>query len=705
MDLLQTGSRLVTLTGPGGTGKTRLAIEVAAALQETFSNGASFVPLAPIQDPSLVESMIAAALGVKELGELPLREALLASLTNREMLLVLDNCEHVLDGIAIVGELLASCPRLTVLATSRSPLHLSAEHEYALRPMALPASEQEADLAVLRRFDGVAFFVERAAAARHGFELTAENAPVVLAICRRLDGLPLALELAAARLRVFTPQTLLARLSRRLDLLMGGARDAPSRQQTLRAAIDWSYSLLSGAEQRLFGRLSIFAGGFSLEAAERVCGDEQAPELGTLDGVASLAEKSLVQPAEEVDEELRFAILETVREYGLAQLAARGEDQMLRRRHASFFLELAEAAEPQLTGSEQAAWLQRLDCDIDNLRAALQQAGTSGDAKLGLRLASALWLYWQARGFLSEGRRWLEEMLARGPAVNPSVRAKALVRSAALAMNQTDYARATAQAKEALELYDRERDPGGRALALNVLGGVARFQGKYADAGPAIEEGLRLYRALNDRWGVALSLNNLGALAADRGEFERARTLYEESLRIEEELGAEWTIAILLSNLAEVAREQGDQNRAVALYDASLSLRRKLGDSLGIAHSLVGLAGAALSANDGDRAAELYEESLVNYRAAGARWGEALYLDGLADVAWSRGESERAVELSAAAAAVREAIAHPPSLTEQSRRDAQLQAARDELGAEAFTAAWERGRVQNAPLGPALSPY
>jgi predicted ATPase/transcriptional regulator with XRE-family HTH domain len=413
--------RLITLTGPGGIGKTRLALQVAGELLDEFAHGVWFVNLAPIGDPALVIATIAQALGIKKNGVQLIAESLKAYLREKQLLLLLDNFEQVVEAAVQVADLLAAAPGLKVLVTSRAALHLSGEHELMVPPLALPERQSNMDVARLTQYEAVRLFIERARAVRADFAVTNENAPAVAEICHRLDGLPLAIELAAARVKLFPLQPLLARLSSRLTFLTGGARDLPARQQTIRALIDWSYELLDGAEKALFARLGVFVGGSTLEAAEVVCNVDDNLLLKVADGVASLLDKSLLRQVEAGNSEQRFTMLETIREYALERLAANGEEETIRQQHAAYFLALAQAAEPMLSSARRPMWLEQLETEHDNFRAVLSWSrARSDDSRYELRLTAALWWFWYFRGHASEGHRWLEDALARTVALEPA---------------------------------------------------------------------------------------------------------------------------------------------------------------------------------------------------------------------------------------------------------------------------------------------
>src|SRR6266702_8444926 len=581
--LLRDEVRLLTLTGPGGTGKTRLGLQVAAQLSDHFADGVFFVNLAPISDSTFVVPAIAGTLGLKETGEQPLHDLLQASLQDRQLLLLLDNFEQVLGAAEHVADLLASCPRLKVLVTSRAVLHVRAEQEFVVPPLAVPDPKHLPDLVALSQYEAVVLFIARAQAVKPDFQVTNANAPAVAEICARLDGLPLAIELAAARSKLLPPQALLARLGQRLAVLTSRERDRPSRQQTLRNTIAWSYHLLDADEQRLFRRLSVFAGGCRLSAIEAMCstlGDQVEPALDT---VATLIDKSLLQQTEQEGEEPRLLMLETIREYGLEVLAASGEMESTRQAHALYYVRLSEEAEPELTGPRQAIWLERLEREHDNLRAALQWGLVPGEdghrREMALRLGGALRQFWIVHGHLSEGRNFLERALVESKGVPASVQVKAFVTAANLANKQGDNDRTEVLAETSRALYQELGDTQGIALSLRLLAGVAGRRGTLTAARMLNEEALALFREVSDKEGAAWSLQNMGLLTIAQGEFAEAHALLEESLAFHRELGNKAGMAHALWALASALFDfQGSPSTIRALLEESLALSEEVGD-------------------------------------------------------------------------------------------------------------------------------
>ncbi len=712
-DLLRRGgARLVTLTGPGGVGKTRLALQAAAGLGDAFADGVIFVELAALGDPRLVPATIAREVGLQEFGERSLPESLIAFLREKRTLLVLDSFEHVAAAAPLVADLLGACRRLAVLATSRARLDLREEREVVIAPLALPDPANLSHPMSVAESPAVALFTQRARAVAADFALTDANAPAVAEICRRLDGLPLALELAAPWIKLLPPAALLARLERRLPLLTSRALDLPPRQRTLRNTIAWSYDLLDAAEQRLFRRLAVFAGGCTLEAAEAVCpsgahsdahpdaADRTGQgELALLEGVASLVDKSLLRQEEVVSPrtgapEPRLLMLDTVREFALDLLAADGEEGDLRRRHAAYFLALGEEAAPRLRGPEQRAWREHLEGEHDNLRAALRWTREGGDVETGLRLTGALWYFWVTSGHLSEGRQWLEELLARAEprerATLPA--ARAILWAATFAAEQGDYGRAATLCDEGEVLCGASGDTWGLAWALNVRGVLALRRGDHQGAAALLERSAALFRSLDDRWSVAMTLSNLGVLARSRGDGARATALYDESLALTREIGDVWSVALTLVNLGEIAKDRGDMARAVALCEESLALFRAVGDQRGMAYALTYLGGLARQRGDNGRALALYVESLALWRHVGEQSEIAACLEGLASVAGALEQPARAVHFLGAAAALRQRIDAPVPPADQPDYERTSSDVRSALG-HAFLPAWEVGQA------------
>ena len=656
IELLQDSThRLLTLVGPGGIGKTRLAIEVASAQTEFFKDGAFFVNLAPITLPELVVTAIADAVGFAFYGATNPKEQLFTFLQDKEMLLVLDNFEQLLTAAPLVAELLALSPKIKILATSRAALRLYGEQEYAVPPLSLPDPEEIPSLERLSQYETVQLFIQRALAVKPDFQVTNENAPAVAEICHRLDGLALAIELAAARIRLFPPQALLSRLGSRLQTLTGGAQNLPSRQQTLRGAIDWSYHLLSAAEQKLFTRLAVFVGGCSFEAIETVCNHENDLGIDILEGVDSLVSKNLLRQGE-VKGESRFMMLETIHEYAWEKLEESGEAESIKRAHAQFFAEffrvLAERTVAPLSSPEGLMWLERVEADYGDLRAALRWADKHGEIDLSLRLGRVLWRLWSSRGPYREGREWLTTVLERETA-RTQTRAGVLFSISTLAQIQGDYSSARTYLKEALAVFNELGNDGGIAEVLNLLGVIAAEQGDYASAALFYEQGLVLARKLALNELIDRLLNNLGAAAAELGDYARARSVYEEGLAVAREMDNTVMISILLLNLGTVAYYQGDYSSARPLLMQGLETLKESGNKTYLPSTLEAF--AALSA--------------------------------------AEGEPERAARLYGGAEALRQAAGVPLPPSNRPRYKREVETARAQLDEESFRAAWVEGRA------------
>jgi predicted ATPase/class 3 adenylate cyclase len=673
--------RLLTLTGPGGAGKTRLGLQVAADLLDDFEDGVFFVPLAPIPDPNLVAPAIAEALGIKEGAHRSLLDGLIEYLKNKTLLLLLDNFEQVLKAGKVVADLLAGCRNLKVLVTSRAVLKVYGEFEYTVPPLALPDPRKLPPVERLSQYEAVALFIQRALNVRPDFEITNENAPAVAEICVRLDGLPLAIELAAARVKLLSPQNILERLVNNysLNLLTGGSRNLPARQQTLRGAIDWSYDLLEEGEKELFERLGIFIGGWSLEAAEQIAGAVELPEmLDMLDGLSLLCDNSLVRQEDDINNtgygEPRFLMLETIREYALSRLRLNEQKYInYRDRHATYFLTMSEKGNAALWSKDQGRWLARMEHDYDNMRTALgwlldenNPSPKAERARLALRFGRALWWFWYLHGYLSEGRRWLET------AMNLDLEA----------------------CPDNSPLTSPER-----AEALRCAGALARWQGDFAQAVAMLTESVTMWREIGDKAGLAWALNSLGAAVHDQGNYTWARNFNEESLALYRELGNKRGVATALTTLGDSSVAIGDYSRATGLLEESLKLKREMGDKIGIAFSLLSLGRAALYRDKYDQADTLCHESLKIRLELSDRRGVAEGLECLAGIAAARGKPHEAARLFGAAEALREAINAPLPPSDRPYYDGALGMAKMQLDNESFDKAWQEGRnLKNGEL-------
>jgi predicted ATPase/DNA-binding CsgD family transcriptional regulator len=637
--------RLLTLTGTGGVGKTRLGLQMAAELLEDFEDGILFAQLAPISDPNLVLPTVAQMLGLKEtIDQLP-HILLKAYLQGRSFFLFLDNFEQVLAAGPALIDLLVSCPTVKIMVTSREVLHLSGEQEFPVPPLALPDLQHLPDSKTLSHYEAIALFIQRVHAVKPDFQLTKANASAVAEICVRLDGLPLAIELAASRSKLLPPQALLARLSHRLHILTGGTRDMPVRQQTLRNTIDWSYHLLDVQEQRLFRQISVFVGGCTLEAVEAMCValDGRADEA--FEGVASLIDKSLLQQTEHEGEEPRLVMLETVREYGLECLRKSGEAELWQRAHAEYYLALAERVEPHLRGGgEQLRWLSVLNREQDNLRAALQWLVEHEETELTLRLSGALWLYWLKRGYDYEALRWLEAALALPYSDGrTAVRANVLAAAGLLTLYRGDPPTAQALLEESIAVHQELGNTRGLAQALLFLGQVSKDQGDYATAGSLLEQGLTLCRDLGDTWYLGWGLYFLGAVRCLQGAEAAAHARLEECMALCREMGDKGFLVHPLTYLAGMAVARGDFTQAVALYQECLTIAREMGDVATLARTLFNLAGI-VRYQDATQAAHLIRQGLAIPREMGDQFVFCFLLRLLGDIEQSQGNSRQAVE-------------------------------------------------------------
>jgi predicted ATPase/DNA-binding SARP family transcriptional activator len=727
-------THLLTLTGAGGCGKTRLALQVAADRVEAYGDGVWLVELAALADHTLVPQAVAAVLGVREEPGRPLTATLMDSLRCRSLLLVLDNCEHLLSGCArLVESLLRACPRLRILATSREGLRVSGEQTYRVPSLSVPDPKCLPSPERLQESEAVRLFADRAGLSQPGFAVTAANAAAVVQVCRRLDGIPLAIEMAASRVKALPVEKIADRLDDRFRLLTGGSRAALPRQQTLKALIDWSYDLLSPPEQALLRRLSVFAGGWTLEAAKQVCAGEGIEALEVLDRLTALVEKSLVLFEDHLGEP-RYRLLETVQQYGRDRLMEACEREPVRHRHLQFFLELAEEAEPELRGPNQVAWFNRLDREHNNLRGALEWSRLSADPELGQRLAGALWWFWAIRGHWQEGRDWLALALEQaGPAARTPGRAKALLAAVDLMSLTWEHELATRLGEEALALCRELEDQRGAALALNLLGEQRR---DLEESAPLWEQSLALALEAGDHWVAVRSLHGLAFVAKERGEATRALAMLEESVALSRALGDPRGTAQSLIHLAHLAIDQEEYSRADRLLEESLALSRAIDDRLGVIQSLQEMTRSAMCQGEYDRASAVGAEALAVSRdkgyapiiafilgllaeLAGRRgeneeaaclYGESLqmwatmsagapvahHLARLGEVAVARDEPERAARLFGAAEARREAFSPQAPHHWASRwapREQWIATIRSSLGEEAFAAAWAAGRA------------
>jgi predicted ATPase/class 3 adenylate cyclase len=647
-------TRLLTLAGIGGVGKTRLALEVAAEASGDFRDGVWLVELAPLADPLLVPQALTSALGIPEQPGRSLITGLVDHVRPKSILLLLDNCEHVVLACAHLADtLLRACPNLRILTTSRETLGVAGEASWLVPSLSLPDPERILPLHRLTEYEAVRLFIDRAKAALPSFAVTTDNAHHIAQVCRQLDGIPLAIELAAARVKVLTVEQIAVRLDDRFRLLTGGTRTSLPRQQTLRATMDWSYDLLSKEERAALRRLAVFVGGWTLEAAEAICGGDVAA-ADVLDLLTRLVQRSLVAP-EEQTREIRYKMLETVRQYAREKLQESGEEAAIRDRHSQWYLALAQRAEPELQGPEQTAWLTRLDSDHDNFRAGLEWLIDRKEVESALRLTSSLWRFWFTRGYLREGRGRLEAALRRSSDAAPLLRVKALTGAGYLALNQEDY------------------------IAASTL----------------LEESLAIGQRLGDRQGIAVALNWLGVVAWRLGDFERAAALYAQGLALSEEVGAKDIRTRLLNSLALLSASRGDFALARSLLEDCLATYRRTMDKTGIALVAGNLAVMVFRQGDYAAARSLVMESVELFRELGEVRGMASDLQLLGILAAMRGHPERAARILGAVEAVRETLGAPFALTERALYDYEryMAAIRGELSEEAFTRAWTEGRA------------
>jgi predicted ATPase/transcriptional regulator with XRE-family HTH domain len=693
--VLNADNRIVTLVGPPGIGKTRLSVQVATELRTAFPSGTFYVPLGLINDAALVPLTIAKAVGLKELGGQPLFVALTNLLRPWQVLLLMDNLEHLLDAAPAVAELLTACPGLKVLATSRAPLRIRGERLYPVPPLAAPQPSTGLQAADVHAYAAVQLFTERAHAGNPDFCLTDANAADIARICTDLDGLPLAIELVAARSRLMSPRDLVARLGDRLALLTGGPRDLPEHQQTLRSTLDWSFNLLDPKEQLLFARLAVFIGGCTLRGAEHVGNAPGEPPLTILDGLFALADKNLLGQEERADGERYFTFLRTVREYALERLVERGEEDSVRARYAEYHLNLAETANANLGGEDQQLWLDRLDASQDNLRAVLEWYVLLGAAEPGLRLIAALWSFWHIRFRQAEGLRWVTRVLALPAPADEHIRAMALIGAGWVALDQGANELAGGYFAEGLDICRRLGDQPGLAMALHGVGIITQVGGDDAAAERLFAESLDIYRSLQHEEGIAWSLDHLGNAALGLGDHRLARERFAESLGIFRGLGQPWGMALSLHHDGLAAHALGEHGQARERFVESMRLYTELANGWGVAISHANLGNVALSTEDIEPAAAHFAQSLRTSYAEHYRDGVARALAGLASVAVRRGDPVRAASLFGGAQALAEAsgIRMDPAALAIHRRDTDI--VRSQLAEERVAHAWQAGRTMS----------
>lgn len=685
-------TRLLTLTGAGGSGKTRLALQAATDLMEEFADGAWWVELAALSDPLLVPQTVASVVDVPEHAGRTVTEALADALRSKHVLLVLDNCEHLLAAcVPLIETLLHTCSQTHILVTSREALMITGETTWLVLPLRVPDTYQPPPIEELLTYEAVQLFVERARSILPSFTLTSENASAVVQICRRLDGMPLAIELAAARIRALSLEQIVARLDHTYRLLTGGSRSALPRQQTLRAAMDWSYDLLSAQEQACFRRLSVFAGSFSLEAAEAICAAEPGEAYDVLDVLSSLIDKSLAL-MEQHGDVARYRLLEPIRQYGQDKLQEFAEAATVRRTHRDWYARLAAQAESETLEAQQESWFERLETEHDNLRGAIGWSLEQQEAETAAQIGSAIWRFWHLRGYVSEGRSVLERALA-GFSEQNAVRAKALNVAAILASFQDEYSTARTLAEESLALSRELAERKQTGYALYILGRLARLEGNYTGAVAFFEESLSLFRELGQPYDIALVLSGLALTVLYLEEDERATALCEESLAISRALGDPHGIASWLANLGVIMLARGDDKRAKELCEESLAIRKALGHKGGYAHTLAILGHIALHQGAYEWALACYMECLSLRRETGEKEGIATALEGLAAVEGIQGLPVRAARLYGFAASLRMLLGAPLPPIDRPAYQHSVAALHAQLDAPTFLNAWREGQA------------
>jgi len=703
--LVRADHRLLTLVGPPGIGKTRLALQAALDLREhiSFTHGVFFVTLAPVSDPDLVVPTIAQTLGVQEARGETVLALLKHWLKDKKVLLVLDNFEQVLDASPVVLELLGACVNLKVLVTSREALHVHGEQQFQVRPLEapdpakLPSIETMENIIQSGGYPAVTLFLERAREVKPDFELTGKNARAVAAICARLQGLPLAIELAAARVNLLSTQEIQTRLDNSLPLLESAARHLPPKQRTLRGAIDWSYRLLGEEEKALFARLGVFVGGCTLEAAQEVCNPEGESVIDILGGLASLVDKNLLQRGENTEGESRFATLELIRQYAVERLAEGGEAEIVRRAHAEHFMAFVEAAEPELFGPNQRAWFDRLERDHDNVRAALRWALNRGELEIAARLSSSIVSFWTVRGYITEGSRWLEQVIAESERIDlaPPIMGKTLNAIGNMVANRGDHRQAIEYFERAVTLWRQLGAEGELSAPLMNLGSLLIEQGDYARVEVLLNEAITLQRRLGNTRHLALSLYNLGLLADDQGDCAKARRLCEESLLLLRKIGDTSHEAHVLISLGDVERKEGHYHQAEDRYREALMVYEELNSDLGISYPLAKLAITSVLEGEFTSAAELYARALPMLQELGDKDFICFALIGVSLIEVNRRRFERTATLLAVTEATRQSISVVFRPAQQQLYDKAMIAAKLALGEQAFAQAWEEGRAMS----------
>jgi predicted ATPase/class 3 adenylate cyclase len=691
--LQQDDVRLITLVGPGGVGKTRLGLQVAAEGADAFPGGVYFVDLVAIRDTDGVVFALAQAVGVQRVNNQTMLESVRDYLQGK-ILLFIDNFEQVVEAALVVYEILVGSSQLKVLVTSRAALHLEGEHEYQVEPLAVPHYKQVPDLAELLQYESIVLFIQQAKTVKPKFHLNRANARAVVEICTQLDGLPLAIELAAAHVKFLPPQSMVKRLGRRLQLLVGGERNRSARQQTLRNAIAWSYDLLDTDEKTLLCQLAIFHHGCTLEAIEAVCSTVEICERDPLDLLQSLVDKSLLRLREQDQREPRFEMLYTIREYALEQLSE-ADLATLGLRHAQYYLGLVEQMGPPPVGTSQKRWLTQMEAEYENIQMALDWYAEQRQIEFGLRLVEALWHFWWLRGLLQEAYKWFEKLLAvQDPAgVSLKVRARALERASSLACDQDEHAYALSLAEEVLSIGQQLNDREIMGRAYIALAAVATHQHEHQQATVFLEESLKIRQALNDTRGMASVLNNLGNVVRQKGDLDQAAGFHEKSLLLFRRMGDEMAIAAVLNNLAEVEWSREHHEQAEVLYGESLKLCHKLGYAWGIASSLTGLAGEACRQEKYELAMNMYKESLALFQKMDNTTGIIACLEGLVMIIYKQDQTKFATRLLAQAEIIGYSLENDISNQDRDTYSSMVERLRAALGEDPFEALWTIGRT------------